>query len=199
MMQRHGRMLHAPSWRPRCHGLVALASLWRLSRLLAALCTREIVPLSRAGPNGHPTGGCGAAVGPGRSRRFLRLASLNTQARPLRGRFRSQAWRRGRRRGGAAAQQEETSLTPEQVALAHRRTPGRFIAPARQVAVSHRLTARCQSGGVGAAPSTVCDVGVGCVSVVSLCGGILSIYISEKENFDVRWFFPLPPACRCRV
>ena len=43
----------------------------------------------------------------------------------------------------------------EQVALAHRRTPGGFIGPARQVAVSHRLTARCQSGGVGAAPSTV--------------------------------------------
>ena len=119
----------------------SLASLWRLSRLLAALCSREAVPLSRVGPNGHPAGGYGAAVGPGRSRRFLQLASLNTQARPLRGRFRSQAWRRGRRRGGAAAQQEETSLTPEQVALAHRRTPGRFIAPARQVAVSHRLTA----------------------------------------------------------
>ena len=148
MMQRRGRMLHAPSWRPQCHGG---ALLWPpcggLSRLLAALCTREVVPLSRVGPNGHPTGGCGAALGPGRSRRFLRLASLNTQARPLRGRFRSQAWRRGRRRGGAAAQQEETSLTPEQVALAHRRTPGRFIAPARQVAVSHRLTARCQDGG----------------------------------------------------
>ena len=48
MMQRRGRMLLAPSWRRRCHSSLLASRGW-LSRLLAALCTRD-EPLCRSGP-----------------------------------------------------------------------------------------------------------------------------------------------------
>ena len=111
MMQRRGRMLLAPSWRRRCHSSLpwppgaGSPGSWPPCALGTSRCAAQ----GQWIPNGR--------VRSGREARqkspvlILRLASLNTQARPLRGRFRSQARRRGRRHGGAAAQQEET-LSP---------------------------------------------------------------------------------------